>query len=282
MNKLVYILIIFIITGCTTYLTVKNNNILNQQYIISHKSLIYKDKSRNGRSITAELFYPSYLNDNKIADGNFSLIIFAHGYQQRFTNYQYLYKRLIPKGYILAFLTTEQGLIIDIDNYAQDIVFLQNKLLNSKTILSNHLKPTSALMGHSTGGGAIYLAQNISHRSTTIISMAALGKVYFPIYGTNPIDIAQNIMIPSLLLSGSQDCITPLKSYQKPLYENLHGKKEILIIKGGDHCGFSNSLDCPLAESFMCGLFFQGKTIDENLQKDITLNKIVEWLDKYL
>jgi pimeloyl-ACP methyl ester carboxylesterase len=282
MKTLTYIFILFFILACDAGSSSGSIEPTGQEYKISHKSLTYKDTSRNNRLITAELFYPTVLEDSSIADGNFSLIVFAHGYQQEFNDYNYIYEKLTPMGYILAFLTTEQGLTIDIDTFAEDITFLQETLLNSEPILLNHLKSTSALMGHSTGGGAIYLADAISSQSTTLISMAALGDVYGPIYGTNPIDIASSITTSSLILSGSKDCITPSEIHQQPLFNNLKGKKDMITIDGGDHCGFSDSFNCPKAEAASCGLFFQGTTIEETTQRKITLDKIIPWLNEYL
>ena len=279
MKKFFYALLIVLSAGCGT----GSGGSVTEKYHISHTSVKLTDNSRNARQVTAELFYPSSLESESIADGKFSLIVFAHGYQQLFSDYSYIYKKLTPMGYILAYLTTEQGVSIDIDTYAKDIAFLHKKLLNSDTVLSDHLSSTSALMGHSTGAGAIYIADNIlQNKSTTIVSMAALGEVYGPISGTNPIDIAHNITTSSLVFAGSKDCITPYTVHQIPLFNNLKGEKELSVIEGGDHCGFTNSYDCPIAEAAMCGLFFQDKTINEQSQREIVLNTITVWLKKYL
>ncbi len=131
-------------------------------YKIGHKSISVKDFGQDDYSVGAELFYPckNIEDENSIESGKFPLIIFAHGYQLAYDDYHYIWESLVPKGYILAFLTTQAGVTIDIDSYADDIITLQNELLHtSSSILSGHISEKSALMGHSTGGGAIYLAQ---------------------------------------------------------------------------------------------------------------------------
>jgi len=257
-------------------------------YNIGHDWLTLQDLKRDDAVITAELFYPSTTGgiQSDIANKKFPLIIFAHGYQQVYSDYHNLWETLVPKGYILVFLTTQQGLTIYIDAYADDISFL-NKILSDAdgiydSVIKGHITQKSALMGHSTGGGAIYLSHDSAPHSTTIISLAALGKPYTPIYGSSPINIAKDINVPSLLLSGDKDCITPPTTHQKPLYDNLNGVKYISTILGGDHCGFSDSTNCPIAESMSCGFIFQGNTIDEEKQRTLSSQLILAWVDHYL
>ncbi len=244
-------------------------------YKIGHEQLHYP--------VTAELFYPSELGekDSIIADARFPLIVFAHGYQQFYSDYRYLWEALVPKGYIVAFLTTQQGLSINIDTYADDIISLHNELHTTHHI-SRYITNKSALMGHSTGGGAIYLAEEKLAQSTTLISLAALGEPYGPIFGSSPIDIAGNITVPILTLSGDKDCITPVDIHQKPLYDALVTDKTMVTISGGDHCGFTNSSICSAAEALSCALLFQGATISEEQQRTFTLLLITSWLNHYL
>ncbi len=150
------------------------------------------------------------------------------------------------------------------------------------SIIKGHITQKSALLGHSTGGGAIFLAQASSPQTTTLISLAPLGELYGPISGNSPIETAKNITTPTLILSGEQDCITPPNTNHKPLYDNLNGAKVIVSIIGGDHCGFSDSLNCPLGESLLCGIFFQETTMDSQKQIKFSSELILHWLEHYL
>jgi len=285
MKKLLYALSIpfLILLGCGSNISsASDTNDTLSSYTIGHKALQFFDTSRDNRDITAELYFPSKDDKTSVADGSFPLIVFAHGYQQRYSDYNYLWKSLVPLGFSTAFLTTEQGLTIDIDTYAEDITFLHAKLLSADSMLAGHLTETSALMGHSTGGGAIYLAQSQSPQSATLISLAALGRPYASVYGSSPIDAADTITIPSLIVSGENDCITDPLIHQKPLYDNLLGDKTMITIKDADHCGFSDSLNCPVGESLACGLFFQGTTIEDAAQRALTIEIITPWLKHFL
>ncbi len=253
---------------------------------VGYDAVILRDTQREV-NITAVLFYPAVLGGigSAIVDQKYPLIVFAHGYQQKYSDYHDVWETLVPQGYVMAFITTQQGITIDTDEYAKDITFLLKNLKADSvdSIIQGHITDKSALMGHSTGGGSIYLSHNTSPQADTIVSLAALGKVYGTITGSNAIDIAANLTIPSLILSGENDCITPVLEQQQPLYNNLSSlAKDMQIINGGDHCGFSDSFNCPIAETVSCGLAGQGDTISEDAQIELALKHISDWLAIYL
>ena len=261
-------------------------NSYTKELRVGFDAVILRDTQREV-NITAVLFYPAVLGGigSAIVDGKYPLIVFAHGYQQKYSDYHDLWETLVPQGYVMAFITTQQGITIDTDEYAKDITFLLKNLKADSvdSIIKGHITAKSALMGHSTGGGSIYLSHNTSPQADTIVSLAALGKVYGTITGSNAIDIAANLTIPSLILSGEKDCITPVAEQQQPLYNNLSSlTKNMKIINGGDHCGFSDSFNCPIAETVSCGLSGQGDTISEDAQIKLALKYITDWLGIYL
>jgi predicted dienelactone hydrolase len=261
----VYLLLLLtVLSGCGS---ASSGSARKGEYEIIHKSFQFNDIQRNNRHITAEIFYPDGLEQSA------PLILFAHGYEQLFSDYRYLYEVLVPKGFTVAFVTTQGGVTIDIDTYADDIVSLVKALPQVKKL---------ALMGHSTGGGAIYLASKKLPQTTTVVSLAALGELYGPIYGTSPISIAQDITMPTLILSGSKDCITPPSIHQQPLYDEIPSQKSMVTINGGDHCGFTNSLTCSTAEALSCAIIFQGTTIQEKDQRLLTVELLIPWLEYFL
>ena len=256
---------------------------------IGHRTLAFYDSARNDRIVSAEVYYPSeQKGDNvPVSAGQFPLLVFAHGYQQVFSDYHDLWECLVPEGYIMVFPTTEGGLTIDIDGYAADLSFLLDTLLDRSSVndlfLTGHLNGTSALMGHSTGGGACYLAQKSDPAAHTIVTLAALGSLYWPIYGSSPIDAAEGVTVPGLVMAGGEDCICPVKENQEAIYGNLISSPRALItITRGDHCGFSDSSNCWIADAARCGFSGQGGTISEDLQMTLTLRYVLLWLDSIL
>jgi predicted dienelactone hydrolase len=256
---------------------------------IGHRTLTFYDSARDDRIVPAEVYYPSDQNGDNVpvSAGQFPLLVFAHGYQQVFSNYHDLWEHLVPKGYIMVFPTTEGGLTIDIDEYAADLSFLLDTLLEKSSgndlFLTGHLNGTSALMGHSTGGGACYLAQKSNPTAHTIITLAALGSLYWPIYGSSPIDAAKELTVPGLVMAGGEDCICPVKENQQAIYDNLtSGPRALITITKGDHCGFSDSSNCWIAEAAKCGFLGQGPTISEDLQMTLTLRYVLLWLNSIM
>jgi len=256
---------------------------------IGHRTLTFYDSARDERIVPTEVYYPSNQNGDNVpvSAGQFPLLVFAHGYQQVFSDYHNIWEYLVPEGYIMVFPTTEGGLTIDIDEYAADLSFLLDTLLDESSdknlFLTGHLNGTSALMGHSTGGGACYLAQKSDPTAHTIVTLAALGSLYWPIYGSSPIDAAKGVTVPGLVMAGGEDCICPVKENQQAIYDNLTSSPKALItITKGDHCGFSDSSNCWIAEAAKCGFLGQGPTISEDLQMTLTLRYVLLWLDSIM
>jgi len=74
-----------------------------------------------------------------------------------------------------------------------------------------------------------------------------------------------------------------LKAISNLIYNNLLStSKAIIKFKQGDHCGFSDSLNCPAAELICCGLSFQQETMTESQQMSLSLQYIKPWLDHFL
>ena len=256
---------------------------------IGHRTLTFYDSARNSRIVPAEVYYPSIQNGDNVpvSAGQFPLLVFAHGYRQVFNDYHYLWKCLVPEGYIMIFPVTEGGATIDIDEYAADLSFLLDILLNESSaddlFLAGHLSGMSALMGHSTGGGACYIAQRSGPAAHTIVTLAALGSLYWPIHGSSPVDAAIGVTVPGLVMAAGKDCICPVKENQQAIYDSLSSSTRALItITRGDHCGFSDSFNCWVAEAASCGFSGQGPTISEDLQRALTLRYVLLWLDSIL
>ena len=260
----------------------------SENYSIGHQQLNFVDIKRNNRPISAELYYPVKQTNQQqlVADGTFPVVIFSHGYQQHYTNYHYIWEQLVSTGYMMIFLTTEAGLFINIDEYSQDIVFLLQQLyhgeLTKHHIIAKYFNGNSALMGHSTGAGASVLAQAQQNLSKTTITLAALGELYGPIFGSSPIESAAKVNTPTLVLSGAEDCICPVTNHQQPIYDRLAAKtKVMLIINGADHCGFTDSWKCPVTESIACALS-QKTTMENGLQIALTIQYLLPWLEYFL
>ena len=256
------------------------NSALSQTYETGNTSVTYNDPNRNNRSIPTQIFYPANSNGTNVpvAEGEFPVIVFGHGFVMGYSAYQYLWQALVPQGYILVLPTTESGFSPNHLALGLDLRFLVGKLkaegLNPGSLFYNHISEGSAIMGHSMGGGASFLAcQNFSDVNAMITFAAA---------ETNPsaIQAAASIQVPTLVFSGGNDCVTPPPNHQVPMYNNLASDcKTFISITGGGHCYFADyNFNCAFGE-LTCS---PAPTITRDQQHTIILNHLIPYLEFHL
>ncbi len=134
-----------------------------QNYPIGHKQFNFVDPARN-RTIQTEVYYPatSAGDNTPFANGQFPLLVFGHGFAMSWDSYEWLWDSIVPKGYIMAFPRTEGSVIPapDHEAFGLDLKFLNDFILsegnNSSSFFYQHIIGTSAIMGHSMGGGSSF------------------------------------------------------------------------------------------------------------------------------
>ncbi len=251
----------------------------SQNYPIGHRSITYTDPARGNRPVPSELYYPAMTagENTSISAGLFPVIIFGHGFQMAYDSYVYFKNSIVPAGYILVFPKTETSLSPNHAEYGADLAFLvvQMKVegLNPASPFYQHIDSTSAIMGHSMGGGASFLGCKNNTVPTTMVTWAAAETV------PSAISAARNITIPALVIAADKDCITPPGLNQIPMYDSLASDCKVFInIKGGGHCYFADA-------NFLCSLGEIGCppfTITREQQHATTLDFTKLYLDYYL
>ena len=246
---------------------------------VGHATITFVDSSRNNRQISTELYYPSPTagNNTPIASGSFPLITFGHGFVMAWSAYENFWDVLVLEGYIVAFPTTEGGFNPNHSEFGKDLKFLITKIQANgagATFPASSVGATSAIMGHSMGGGSSFLAAENNSTITTMISFAAAN--------TNPsaITAAQQVSVPTLLFSGVNDCVTPPSQHQDLMYDSYNATfKTQININGGGHCFFANSnFNCTLGET-TCS---PNPTIVRAEQQDVTHDFLKLWLGYFL
>ena len=132
--------------------------------------------------------------------------------------------------------------------FGYDLAFVLDEMIrlsgDPTAFFSGRLQPDGCLMGHSMGGGAALLGALKSKMVRTLVVLAPLD--------TRPssAEAAREISVPSLVFAGSNDCITPPKKHQLPIYDSLQSlQKTYICIQGGSHCQMaSNCWLCNFAE----------------------------------
>jgi hypothetical protein len=250
------------------------------QFPVGHRTITFVDPARNNRQIPAEIYYPAVTagNNTTVSSGVFPVIVFGHGYLMPYSSYSYFQNAMVPEGYFVVFPTTESSLFPNHLNFGMDLAFLVNAMKNEGGNLSSpfyeHVDTTSAIMGHSMGGGASFLACENNTTPTVLVTFAAAE--------TNPsaIAAASGIIIPALVFSASEDCVSPPATNQFPMYDSLAGDCKVYIdITGGGHCYFADyNFQCSLGEAG-CQ---QNFTITREEQHDITIDFTKPFLDYFL
>lgn len=238
---------IFLLLLCFTFLTSTG-----QQFQVGKRSQTFTDPSRNNRQIDTDLFYPANTNGTNvpIAAGisRFPIIVFGHGFVIGTASYTWLADSLVKYGYIVALPATEGGILPSHDNFGKDISFVSGAIASlgndAGSFLFQRVIPKAAVGGHSMGGGCSFLAASGNQAVIQALFNFAAAE-------TNPSATAAAVLInkPSLLFSGSNDCIVP-PATQQAMYANLTSTcKTYINITGATHCQFAdNNFVCTLGQ----------------------------------
>ena len=213
-----------------------------QNYGIGHTTILFEDPERNNREIETEIYYPA-TNTGENAppeSGQFPVIVFGHGFVMAWSAYENLWDEFVPRGYIMAFPRTEgNAFSTDHQEFGWDLEFLvgamQQQGMDQNSILYNAVAAETALMGHSMGGGAAFLAADslCSNGNPNLKTLIGLAPAESTSNGVSSIASAANVTVPSFILSGIQDGVTPPVDHHIPMYNNLASDcKTILNIIG--------------------------------------------------
>ncbi len=256
------------------------SNVLNAQPLaIGTRTITFTDAAR-GRAIEALIHYPAAVagNDAEAAAGAFPVLVHGHGFVMGVDAYTNLRDHFVPKGYILVLPTTEGGLAPDHGNFGLDLAFLavalQAEGTNAASPFFGHVAPSTALMGHSMGGGASFLGAAGNGNIQALVNFAAAE--------TNPsaIAAAAEVLVPTLVFTATEDCVVPPANGPLPMYEAVDVPcKAYVNVVGGGHCYFgTNSFTCSFGE-LTCGPDF---TISREEQHDVVNDLAGLWLDHFL
>jgi len=253
---------------------------------IGHTTITFQDPERGNRNIETEIYYPAQTagNNTAVEAGTFPVIVFGHGFVMSWDAYQNLWEEFVPRGYIMVFPRTEGNILsTDHQQFGWDLEFLvtemQNEGANSGSILFNAVASETALMGHSMGGGAAFLAaDSLSvNGNSNIKTLIGFAPAESSTNGVSSINSALSVTVPSIVLSGSQDGVAPPIDHHIPMYDALASDcKSFINIVGGAHCYFANTnFNCDFGE----GTSSTGISITREDQHAVTFDFVNLWLD---
>lgn len=258
---------------------------------VGHTTITFNDPTRSGgfgsgggpgRQIQTELYYPATTaGDNvPLANGTYPIIVFGHGFAMAWDAYENIWEHYVDEGYVLAFPRTEGGLFpgpshgdfaLDLNSVTASLIALDDE---PTSLFFDKLSGNSAIIGHSMGGGAAFLAASQNSTIKTVVGLAPAE--------TNPsaITAAGQTTVPALIFSGDADGVTPAVDHHIPIYNALMSDcKSFVNIEGGAHCYFANdNFNCDFGESTASS----GIAIDRLEQQLLTYSILDPWLAFYL
>lgn len=251
---------------------------------LGHTTMTFVDATRNNRSIPCEVYYPALSAGDDIAAldpaflalTGYPAIAVGHGFVIGAANYSLIAEQLIPFGFVVALVNTETGFAPSHENFGLDLAFvthaLQLESQNSTSILHNIVhQEREAIIGHSMGGGAAWIAAASDPLIDAIVGLAPAE--------TNPsaIAAASSVNCNTLVFSGSDDSVTPPADNHQPIYDGTNaGCKTFVSLTGGSHCGYINAGTlCDFGEPF-------GGSLARADQQDAYLTLMTAWLRYFL
>lgn len=251
---------------------------------IGQTTMTFIDASRNNRSIPCDVYYPAVLNGTlyTAADpASFGLVGFpaisvGHGFVIGAGSYDLIANQLVPLGFVVALVNTEGGFSPNHSDFGLDLAFvthaLQQESLNSSSVLSGVVsQDREAIIGHSMGGGAAWLAAASDSSIDAIVGLAPAE--------TNPSAIAasSSVTCNALVFSGSDDTVTPPADNHQPIFDGTNSFcKTFVTLTGGSHCGYINAGSlCDFGEPL-------GGSLARADQQDAYLTLMSLWLSHLL
>ena len=255
-----------------------------QPYATGKQTLTFTDNSRSDRAIPTEIYYPAATAGNNVpivtGTTKFPVVVFAHGFLIGTSSYKWLADSLVKTGYIVAFPTTEDGILPSHLDFGLDLNFLATRVASlndsSSSFLYQRVTKRVALGGHSMGGGATFLAAALQNSVVKAVFNFAAAE-------TTPSATTAALLDfkPTLIIGGSGDCVTP-DSIQNAMYNSIFlACKTYVNLTDVWHCQFANNnLICAAGQAVAgCG-FFPPVNTQTVLAKTNSL--VSPWLDYYL
>jgi len=223
-----------------------------QPFSIGSQSTSLTDPSRNNRSIGCEIYYPATSSgtNTPVATGEFPVIVVGHGFSMGVGAYENWWTEFVPEGYIFILPTTEVGPFPfpSHPDFGLDLAFAASEAQTWNTDQTSDfygkVADRTALMGHSMGGGCSFLAAENNPMIDCILGLAPAET------NTSAIAAAANVTVPTMILWGTEDEVTPEADHALAIYNGVAaGCKNYIRIDQGAHCFFADyNIFCATGE----------------------------------
>lgn len=229
----------------------------SQIWEIGYGTMTFVDASRGNRVIDANIYYPADATGWNVPlgspfDKKYPVIVFGHDEGTAFNEYQYVWDKWVPKGFVVVMPLTEMGVVMDVEEFAKDIAFItaQFRVLRydpASFWFKRHNSKSSAT-GHGKGAASAVVAMQHDIQITTLMTLTA--------NETAPGTIAAASMVtqPSVVVAGGEDCVSPLATVQEAIFNNLDTDCKTLInFTTVPRCIFAQNASACTASQVTCG-----------------------------
>jgi alpha-beta hydrolase superfamily lysophospholipase len=213
---------------------------------IGETTRTWQDPYRGNRSVGALVRYPRQAGgtDAPPVEGcDFPVLAVGHGFTIPADRYRFLVDGLVPTGVILVLPTTETGLSPNHAAFGADLAFA-TRALAADPGFAGAAGSLRGVIGHSMGGGAAVLAAALDPGVGLLIGLAPAET------SPSAVAAAASVTVPTLVLTGSRDCVTPFASHAGPILAALASTDVRHVeLAGGSHCQFSDGyFTCSIGE----------------------------------
>ena len=199
---------------------------------------------QTGGTFTAQVFYPATAaGTNAPLDpggGPYPVVSFGHGFLQSVSQYFSTLDHLATWGFLVIATDSQGGFSPNHAEYGRDLSDCLSFMIAENSRAGSRFEGVVAtdrlgVSGHSMGGGASMLCAAGDPRVGVVANLAAAET------STSAIAAAGSITAPTFLIAGSQDSIVPVGSNGQLMYNNAAGPRQLPVITGGFHCGFTDA-----------------------------------------
>jgi hypothetical protein len=228
-----------------------------QEWNIGNMQMTFTDPSRGNRQINTRIYYPADLAGpnqplGSPANKPFPVIVFGHDQQISYNHYAYIWNEFATKGFIVVLPKTEMGSSMNVVEFAKDMAFIVDQFVamdnTPGSFMYQRYMGRSCVMGHGIGGSAATFAVQYSPNITTMVSLAATETT------PSAITAASLVTVPSVVVGGGEDCVSPIATHQMPMFDNIDSDCKFFVnLLEATHCHFAQNAGACIWSSTICG-----------------------------
>ena len=196
-------------------------------------------ENREGILLAGIIFYPGWTGNWKLP-----AVVIVPGFACHKEDYFWLADALVENGYVAisidgtgqadiggAHPLSEMSVMPYVNDVSDAITYLTTESPVADIVDAEKI----AIAGHSYGGGTVTVAAVVDERVKACIMLSPIMDAL-----AEPKGYASKSRCPTIVLDGHMDGVLVTVSNAVPIYRDLNSPKQLILIEGGTHMGFTN------------------------------------------